>query len=236
MRDWYSPAELAGLPGMPGTRQATLAKAKREGWSSRRRAARGGGREYLLLDLPEATRTALFDQEGRNAAVLAAQRAAIAPATPDGEQWATIAALAGLPGMPGTPQGVRKALRNTRSRPRAKGKGREYPLSALPLVTRIALGAGVASPVAGSDADKTVAQRLWQEGHELLRGALAAQRQSLYAQLKRLLQVRDQGLLSDAELDAAVKDTVRVIEWARAQVERIEREAGSLVRQESGHE
>ena len=236
MRDWYSPLELAGLPGVPATVSGVIRAAKREGWSSRRRAARGGGREYLLLDLPDATRAALFDQEGRNAAVLADQRAASEPDTPDREQWATIAALAGLPGMPTTARGTLKALRNTRSRPRAKGKGREYPLSALPIVTRIALGAGVASQADGSDADKTEAQRLWQEGHQLLRGALAAQRQALYAQLKRLLQVRDQGLLSDADLDTAVKDTVRVIEWARAQVERIDRDAGSLVRQESGHE
>ena len=156
MRDWYSASDLAGLAGLPTTERRVRSKAQREGWASRRRAAKGGGREY--------------------------------------------------------------------------------PLSALPIVTRIALGAGVTSQADGSDADKTEAQRLWREGHQLLRGGLAAQRQALYAQLKRLLQVRDQGLLSDAELDASVKDTVRGIEWARAQVERIEREAGSLISQESGHE
>ncbi len=153
--------------------------------------------------------------------------------------WYSASKLAGLPGLPGTERGIQLLAKREAwpSRPRAaRGGGREYPLSSLPIVTRIALGAGMASQADGSDADKTEAQRLWQEGHQLLLGALAAQRQALYAQLDGLLQVRDQGLLSDAELDTAVKDTVRMMQLARDQVDRIEREAGSLISQESGHE
>ena len=54
-------------------------------------------------------------------------------------EWATVAELTGLPGMPGTPRGTLKALRNIPSRPRAKGKGREYQVSALPAPTQEAL-------------------------------------------------------------------------------------------------
>ena len=59
MRNWYAASELAGLPGMPGTRQGVLSMAKRMGWASRKRQGRGGGREYALASLPEATQEAL---------------------------------------------------------------------------------------------------------------------------------------------------------------------------------
>lgn len=54
-------------------------------------------------------------------------------------EWATVAELVGLPGMPGTPQGTLKALRNIPSRPRAKGKGREYLTTSLAEPTQKAL-------------------------------------------------------------------------------------------------
>lgn len=49
-RLWFSAAEIAaaGLPGVPGTKQNVIARAKREGWKSRPRRGRGGGREYYL--------------------------------------------------------------------------------------------------------------------------------------------------------------------------------------------
>lgn len=55
-QQWFSAAELAGMPGVPQTKSATIRMAKREGWQSRARAGRGGGREYLFSSLPEATR------------------------------------------------------------------------------------------------------------------------------------------------------------------------------------
>lgn len=61
--NWYSAKELAGLPDMPGTPQNVTAKAKREGWESRKREGRGGGREYSLGSLPLPTQVALLKQE-----------------------------------------------------------------------------------------------------------------------------------------------------------------------------
>ena len=60
MRSWYAASELAGLPGMPGTRQGVLEMAKRKGWKSRKRQGRGGGREYSLASLPVETQEALI--------------------------------------------------------------------------------------------------------------------------------------------------------------------------------
>lgn len=67
---WLSAAELAAitLPGLPGTTQRITSRAKREGWPSRRRAGRGGGREYPTSALPAEARAALAE---RNAAALA---------------------------------------------------------------------------------------------------------------------------------------------------------------------
>lgn len=63
VRDWYAAQDLAGMPGMPGTRQNVIARAKREGWASRPRAGRGGGLEYAFEALPTATRRALQAQQ-----------------------------------------------------------------------------------------------------------------------------------------------------------------------------
>lgn len=57
---WYSAVELAGLPGMPGTERNARAKAERQGWTSRPRAGRGGGKEYPFSALPPATQAALL--------------------------------------------------------------------------------------------------------------------------------------------------------------------------------
>ena len=46
MKEAYTTQELAPLLGM--TRQGVDCRAKREGWQSRPRAGRGGGREWLV--------------------------------------------------------------------------------------------------------------------------------------------------------------------------------------------
>lgn len=60
-QQWYSAKELAGLPGMPKTVEATIRRANRENWQRRRRAGRGGGGEYHIKSLPKQTQDALLD-------------------------------------------------------------------------------------------------------------------------------------------------------------------------------
>lgn len=60
MNEWFTTAQLAGLPGMPGTRYRVGVRAQAEGWRSRIRDGRGGGLEYHLESLPEETRAHLF--------------------------------------------------------------------------------------------------------------------------------------------------------------------------------
>ncbi|HJW81990.1 MAG TPA: transposase domain-containing protein [Acidiferrobacterales bacterium] len=60
LKEWFSAAELAGLPGMPGTERAIQISAKKNGWQSRPRAGRGGGREYHISALPPNTQAALL--------------------------------------------------------------------------------------------------------------------------------------------------------------------------------
>ena len=57
---WFPATELVGLPGLPGTERNIRARAKREGWTARPRAGRGGGSEYLFTALPPATQAALL--------------------------------------------------------------------------------------------------------------------------------------------------------------------------------
>ncbi len=56
MKQWFSAAELAGLPGLPGTVRGITKMSTRDGWKSRPRTARGGGREYSIASLPEPAR------------------------------------------------------------------------------------------------------------------------------------------------------------------------------------
>ncbi|MGC4076264.1 MAG: DNA-binding protein [Rubrivivax sp.] len=74
---WAAAKDLAGLPGMPGTRRGVQDLAARAGWPSRREATRGG---YVVLypvdALPDVTRTALAvrgaanDDDGASHAVV----------------------------------------------------------------------------------------------------------------------------------------------------------------------
>lgn len=73
----YTAKELAGLPGMPTTEEGTRIRAEREGWASRKRAGRGGGKEYFIDSLPDAARSALAS---RNTKVGYAENMAAAPA------------------------------------------------------------------------------------------------------------------------------------------------------------
>lgn len=59
MDAWYTAAELAGLPGLPGTVFRVRERAEREGWASRKRA-KGKGLEYPFSALPPATQAALL--------------------------------------------------------------------------------------------------------------------------------------------------------------------------------
>lgn len=82
-KDWYSAAELAGVPGMPSTVAGVAYRAKKEQWVSRRRAGRGGGLEYHQRSLDEVTKTyftRLATNEAR--ALIAANAPALIEAAP----------------------------------------------------------------------------------------------------------------------------------------------------------
>ncbi|OYZ03476.1 MAG: hypothetical protein B7Y42_00415 [Polaromonas sp. 28-63-22] len=59
---WLTASSLAGLPGLPSTRQNILRRAETEGWAFRPREGRGGGFEYQSTSLPEETQQALAAQ------------------------------------------------------------------------------------------------------------------------------------------------------------------------------
>lgn len=61
-KNYYSAKDLIGLPGMPGTEQAVNSRARKEAWTSCKRAGRGGGKEYALESLPPETRDHLANQ------------------------------------------------------------------------------------------------------------------------------------------------------------------------------
>lgn len=65
MRAWFTAAELAalGLPELGSTKRGCNIRATREAWTSRKRAGRGGGREYHVSALPEAARIELARRE-----------------------------------------------------------------------------------------------------------------------------------------------------------------------------
>lgn len=75
MKDWWSPSELAGLPGMPGTERGVRDRAEREQWCRQKRAARGGGWEYSRLVLPAVTKDALARLQEPTAGTAVAPRA-----------------------------------------------------------------------------------------------------------------------------------------------------------------
>lgn len=60
VKEWFSAAEIAGLPGLPETKSGVLFKIERERWTGRKRQGRGGGREYHITSLPPATQAHLL--------------------------------------------------------------------------------------------------------------------------------------------------------------------------------
>ncbi|WP_172840085.1 transposase domain-containing protein [Solemya pervernicosa gill symbiont] len=55
--------ELAGMSGMPETKSAVIRRAKKGEWQDRKRAGRGGGKEYHISALPTETQAALLIQQ-----------------------------------------------------------------------------------------------------------------------------------------------------------------------------
>lgn len=62
---WYSAQQIADmrLPTLPETRPGVALRAEQEGWRSRPRAGRGGGREYPITALPVEARAELLKRE-----------------------------------------------------------------------------------------------------------------------------------------------------------------------------
>jgi transposase InsO family protein len=67
---WMSAAEIDALhlPQMPAGKNGVIRLAKREGWPSRARQGRGGGREYPVSALPQTARDALAKSQASEAA------------------------------------------------------------------------------------------------------------------------------------------------------------------------
>lgn len=83
MNTHYTAKELAGLPGLPSTERSVQRMADREAWPNRKRAGRGGGREYPVASLPAETREHLARKTMVNAPAVqkpAAMPAIITPA------------------------------------------------------------------------------------------------------------------------------------------------------------
>ena len=69
MKEWYATNELAGLPGMPKYQRSVTRKATGENYKSRKRTGKGGGKEYHISSLPEATKDAIHAKSLENAPV-----------------------------------------------------------------------------------------------------------------------------------------------------------------------
>ncbi|WP_027179877.1 DNA-binding protein, partial [Maridesulfovibrio bastinii] len=65
MCKYYSTAEIAESTGF--IIRTVTRRAKREGWPSRPRQAKGGGSEYAFDGLPEAVQTAILKAEAEKA-------------------------------------------------------------------------------------------------------------------------------------------------------------------------
>ena len=78
LKEAYTSQALAPLLGL--TRQGVDAQAKSGGWQSRPRKGRGGGKEWLVSSMPEATQRALQTAEERRAIEAEAANSAALPA------------------------------------------------------------------------------------------------------------------------------------------------------------
>lgn len=61
-KEWFAVAEIAGLPGMPGTSFGVRKRSKNEEWKHRKRS-KGKGLEFHLSNFPEETRAYLAKKE-----------------------------------------------------------------------------------------------------------------------------------------------------------------------------
>lgn len=77
MHGWYTPQELADLPGLPGTEQGVRKRAKRESWESRRRPG-SKAREYPIGALPAEAQRVLLRVELEYLLAIGAQESAAA--------------------------------------------------------------------------------------------------------------------------------------------------------------
>lgn len=57
MKEWFSASELVGFSGLPSHRDTIGRMAKKQKWTSRQRAGRGGGYEFHISSLSEETKT-----------------------------------------------------------------------------------------------------------------------------------------------------------------------------------
>jgi len=62
MKWWWTAKELAGMPGMPGSKRGINKKALKEAWPHKPREGQGGGREFPLEALPVKTQQAIIEQ------------------------------------------------------------------------------------------------------------------------------------------------------------------------------
>lgn len=67
VQEWYTAVELAGLEGLPNTQQGVGFRAKKEGWTAKKREGRGGGKEYAFSSLPQVTQDAILARALTNA-------------------------------------------------------------------------------------------------------------------------------------------------------------------------
>ena len=68
LKEAYSALELAKFLSL--TDRAVLFRASRENWQFRKRAGRGGGKEWLVASMPEETRLAIRTAEEKHAAAV----------------------------------------------------------------------------------------------------------------------------------------------------------------------
>jgi len=90
MREWFAASEIVNLAGMPATDRQVRNRALADNWTSRKRAGRGGGREYHIESLPPETQAALLREHG-DIQVAQPEPASSAPFTYDCEdlsRWA----------------------------------------------------------------------------------------------------------------------------------------------------
>lgn len=137
--------------------------------------------------------------------------------------WYSAQDLAGLPGMPGTDRRVRSTAEKNLwvSRAKARGKGLEYPLTALPEATRaylltLAINADPAAPPAASPAPvappsrpapAAKAPRVLPAGAVVVRGQMRLAKADDSALSERDRTVRDASLLLCRAVEAAMSAT-----------------------------